>query len=533
MNRIAARLAIAACVLVTALIGAGIASANTITIQSGNGPMWGPDANVQITSVDNTGMAGICAAPNGTGPASVVAHPAYTVIPGTNYVGFNNTNCLGWLTVGGSGSTVYETTFTLPPGAGDVSLQLYTRSDNGIEISLNGSSISGNAHAYPNDPCGSSFYGPAYPDPLSFTATSGFAAGTNTLAFTVDNCNSAGSTALDFLGTITYTVAAPPVHVSPFAGSDGIGEDSGIALSGSPVTITATGSVNCGGPGCDFPPAGGSPGGSGFPLPGAPVFGLIARVGASGPWTFIGAGPTVLSGSGELYFGVNDDYYWDNFGPGFDVTVVHGGTLPDTTPPVLSGVPADMLVEATSLTGAPVSYTDPTAIDDFDGKVKVSCVPASGSPFAIGPTLVTCTATDAAGNSASASFTVTVNPLPVVKASLVSLSKGGDDESEQSFRVVFSATDPIGIKTVVATLNGVVVTNGQVVKLKLVKKGPQKAKRDDGKLQIEATSFLLTVTATDNLGGSTTETAAPVFVKKGKDDQNKGKGDNGKEKADH
>lgn len=36
------------------------------------------------------------------------------------------------------------------------------------------------------------------------------------------------------------------------------------------------------------------------------------------------------------------------------------------------------------------------------------CEPASGSQFPIGDTVVTCTATDAAGNSASDQFTVTV-----------------------------------------------------------------------------------------------------------------------------
>jgi hypothetical protein len=37
-----------------------------------------------------------------------------------------------------------------------------------------------------------------------------------------------------------------------------------------------------------------------------------------------------------------------------------------------------------------------------------SCTPSSGSTFAVGTTVVTRTATDAAGNSASASFNVTV-----------------------------------------------------------------------------------------------------------------------------
>jgi uncharacterized repeat protein (TIGR01451 family) len=203
----------------------------------------------------------------------------------------------------------------------------------------------------------------------------------------------------------------------------------------------------------------------------------------------------------------------------FPVTVV------DTTAPVISGVPSAITVEATGPAGASVLYASPTALDAVDGSVAVSCSPASGSLFAPGSTPVSCSATDAHGNSASGSFTVTVRVtspvLPTVSARLVSVNKGGDDESTQSFRVVFSATDPAGIRTLTATLNGVAVTNGQVVKLKLTKKGAQKVKREDGKLQIEATSFLLTVFATNTAGGSRTATAAPVFVKNGKDDESK------------
>jgi hypothetical protein len=78
----------------------------------------------------------------------------------------------------------------------------------------------------------------------------------------------------------------------------------------------------------------------------------------------------------------------------------------DTTPPVLT-VPSSVTKDATSPTGAVVTFTA-TARDDVDQKPAVRCTPASGSVFAIGTTLVSCTATDAAGNAASASFTVHV-----------------------------------------------------------------------------------------------------------------------------
>lgn len=85
---------------------------------------------------------------------------------------------------------------------------------------------------------------------------------------------------------------------------------------------------------------------------------------------------------------------------------------PDTTPPTLTSV-ADLMVPATSSTGAVVNYAPPTASDDVDPSPVVSCAPPAGSTLPIGMTTVTCTARDAAGNTATGSFTVTVsNNLP-------------------------------------------------------------------------------------------------------------------------
>lgn len=81
-------------------------------------------------------------------------------------------------------------------------------------------------------------------------------------------------------------------------------------------------------------------------------------------------------------------------------------TVRDTTAPAITP-PADQLVEATGPMGAAVAYTA-TATDLVDGTVTPSCSPASGSVFPLGATTVTCTATDAHGNSGSESFSVTV-----------------------------------------------------------------------------------------------------------------------------
>ncbi|MBI1387563.1 MAG: HYR domain-containing protein [bacterium] len=79
----------------------------------------------------------------------------------------------------------------------------------------------------------------------------------------------------------------------------------------------------------------------------------------------------------------------------------------DTTKPVLSTV-SNLTVEANAAGGAPVTFTAPTATDLVDPNPTVTCNPASGTFFALGQTTVTCTATDASGNSATITFIITV-----------------------------------------------------------------------------------------------------------------------------
>jgi hypothetical protein len=91
-------------------------------------------------------------------------------------------------------------------------------------------------------------------------------------------------------------------------------------------------------------------------------------------------------------------------------------SVKDTTPPALSGVPADLTVEATSAAGSVATYTAPTATDIVDGAVNVTCTPLSGATFQMGTTQVSCSTSDKADNSASAVFSVKVQDTtpPVV-----------------------------------------------------------------------------------------------------------------------
>jgi len=85
----------------------------------------------------------------------------------------------------------------------------------------------------------------------------------------------------------------------------------------------------------------------------------------------------------------------------------------ETGPLTLSNVPSNITTGATSTSGAPVTYTPPTAGGGDASTPSVSCSPASGSLFPIGTTTVTCTANDSSGlvTPVSASFTVTVTRL--------------------------------------------------------------------------------------------------------------------------
>jgi hypothetical protein len=88
----------------------------------------------------------------------------------------------------------------------------------------------------------------------------------------------------------------------------------------------------------------------------------------------------------------------------FNVTVTGG-------PPALT-LPNDLVEEATSPSGAVVTFVASSA----DG-TPVSCLPASGSTFPLGPTSVACSATNASGTS-TGSFSVTVvdTTPPVITA---------------------------------------------------------------------------------------------------------------------
>ncbi|HVP75336.1 MAG TPA: HYR domain-containing protein, partial [Gaiellaceae bacterium] len=143
-------------------------------------------------------------------------------------------------------------------------------------------------------------------------------------------------------------------------------------------------------------------------------------------------------------------------------------TVQDTTPPVVT-VPASITTEATSAAGADVTFSA-SANDKVDGQLTPTCVPASGSTFAIGTTTVTCSATDIHHNSGNKSFSVTVRDTQppavsvpsditttttVASGTSVTFTASASDNTDGPRPVTCSpasgATFPVGTTTVTCT----------------------------------------------------------------------------------
>jgi HYR domain/Subtilase family len=130
---------------------------------------------------------------------------------------------------------------------------------------------------------------------------------------------------------------------------------------------------------------------------------------AYAPTTMGGSCGTVNCGppSGSFFpVGVTTVTCTTTAGPACTFTV----TVQDTQPPSITCPPNQTAVTDQNTCPAPacqtVNFPPPTASDNCPGVIVV-CNPPSGSCFPIGTTTVTCTATDASGNTSNCSFTVT------------------------------------------------------------------------------------------------------------------------------
>jgi hypothetical protein len=102
----------------------------------------------------------------------------------------------------------------------------------------------------------------------------------------------------------------------------------------------------------------------------------------------------------------------------------------DVTPPTLT-LPATQTVNVNASTTVAVTYSATAA--DGATPITPACTPPSGSTFSLGTTSVSCTATDAAGNTASGSFNVVVQDTTPPTVSISSGPSGTVANATASF----------------------------------------------------------------------------------------------------
>lgn len=83
-------------------------------------------------------------------------------------------------------------------------------------------------------------------------------------------------------------------------------------------------------------------------------------------------------------------------------------TVADTTAPVFAPLASVTTTSTPGVTGATVTYGPVSAVDKVSGTVAATCIPQAGGVFASGPTTVSCSARDRAGNTGTASYPVVV-----------------------------------------------------------------------------------------------------------------------------
>jgi hypothetical protein len=131
------------------------------------------------------------------------------------------------------------------------------------------------------------------------------------------------------------------------------------------------------------------------------------------------------------------------------------------------------------------------------------------------------TADDGNGGVVADETSVTVEPdttPPEVTAALN--AKGKVEEGEGKFRVAFSCSDACDTApSARATLNGIPVPNGQLVKLEIDNHSEVKFRRRI--IKLEAPAFTLEVECEDSAGNLSTATAAPAFRSDDDDDRDR------------
>ena len=246
----------------------------------------------------------------------------------------------------------------------------------------------------------------------TFSGNSAFPGGAianNRSTLRVTNSTFVGNAAVVGGAVYNFNVGTIRVTNSTFSGNTASAEGPALhSAHGLAITVEnslfagngCVGPITDGGGNLDWPDSG-CPG-----VTGDPKLGALADNGGPTPTMALGLGSAAIDAAISAICSATDQRgIVRPVGAGCDIGAYESDVL-DESPPVIT-VPAGVFANATGPDGAAVSYSA-SAVDDVDGPVAVVCVPASGATFAIGTTTVTCEASDAAANTASASFDVHV-----------------------------------------------------------------------------------------------------------------------------
>jgi hypothetical protein len=146
-------------------------------------------------------------------------------------------------------------------------------------------------------------------------------------------------------------------------------------------------------------------------------------------------------------------------GAGNTASTTRTVTVVDTTAPTVTvtGAPVGP-VQGNTLGGAIVNFTA-QASDGVSSGLVASCSPAPGSVFPVGTSGVTCTATDAAGNSGGSSFAVTVvdtvKPVVTLVGAAAITIEGGSGYTDAGATAVDVVSGPLTVTTSGAVNPGV------------------------------------------------------------------------------
>ena len=391
-----------------------------------------------------------CAAPSITCPADVIRCPVTGDISpsstGTATGVATHTSCASpaitftdmTISTGPcSGASVIERTWTaVDPGSnlvGNICVQTITVEDNtdpvisnapnNITVTANGSNCAANVTwtaPTATDDC----------DVASLTSshTSGasFAEGVTTVVYTaVDNC---GNTA-----TVSFDVTVVCI------------------CNAAPVLTCASDFVSCPGTAIDPSSIGFASAVAGDPNCGTPALNFTDVVISNGPC----AGETVVERTWTATV-INNN--------ALATSCVQTITLTNSNNPVITGIPQDITVTGNGANcTATTTWNEPSATDDC-GVTAFTSTHTSGSAFTQGTTTVTYTATDACGQTTTASFTVTVNcacnsvPVITCPANFTACTEVGVDPSATGSASAIAGNASCGTPAITFTDN--VVSTG-------------------------------------------------------------------------